>query len=103
MRFRWTEADHSIFIQGKFFIAVYVNDLLLIGKNIDKINSIKRALKKQFKMTDLGPCKYYLGMGVTQDCSRGLIYLLLSTYITKVLRQFRLDGCYSISIPMDRK
>lgn len=70
---------------------------------MDEINSIKRALKSQFKMTALGPCRHYLGMGVTRDRSRGLIYLSLSTYITKVLRQFGLDGCHSVSTPMDRR
>lgn len=103
MGFCRTEADHSVFIRGKIIIAVYVDDLLLVGKNTDEINSIKRALKGQFKMTDLGPCQHYLGMGVTRDRDRGLIYLSLSTCITKVLRQFGLDGCHSVSTPMDRK
>lgn len=86
MGFRRIEADHSVFIRGKIIIVVYVDDLLLVGKSMDEINSIKCALKGQFKMIDLGPCRHYLGMGVTRDRSRGLIYLSFSTYITKVLR-----------------
>lgn len=70
---------------------------------MDEINSIKRALKSQFKMTDLGPCRHYLGMGVTRDRSRGLLYLSFSAYITKVLHQFGLDGCHSVSTSMDRE
>lgn len=62
MGFRRTEADHSVFIRGKIIIAVYVDDLLLVGKNMDEIYSIKRALKGQFKMTGLGPCQHYLGI-----------------------------------------
>ncbi len=45
MGFCRTKADYSIFIWGKIIIAVYVDDLLLIGKNIDEINSIKGTLK----------------------------------------------------------
>lgn len=43
--FRRTEANHSVFIQGKIIIAVYIDNLLLVRKNIDKINSIKYTLK----------------------------------------------------------
>lgn len=52
-------------IWEKINIAVYVNDLLLVGKNINKINSIKHGLKKKFKMSDLGPYQHYLGIGAT--------------------------------------
>ncbi len=45
MGFRQTEADYNIFIRKKIIIAVYFDDLLLIRKNIDEINSIKNALK----------------------------------------------------------
>ncbi len=93
----------NVFLQGKIIIAVYVDDLLLVGKSIDEINSIERALKGQLRMTDLGSCRHYLGMEVTRDCSRGLIYLWSSPYITKVLCQFGLNGCHSVSTFMDRK
>ncbi len=65
MGFRQTETNHSVFIRKKIIIAVYVDDLLLVGKSIDEINSIKRALKSQLKMTNLGLCQHYLGMEVT--------------------------------------
>ena len=65
MGFRQTETNHSVFIRRKIIIAVYVDDLLLVGKSIDEINSIKRALKSQLKMTNLGICQHYLGMEVT--------------------------------------
>lgn len=45
MRFCQTEANHSVFIWGIIIIAVYVDDLLLVRKNIDEIHNIKHALK----------------------------------------------------------
>ena len=59
---------------------------------MDEINRIKCALKYQFKMTDFRLYQHYLGITATRDCSWGLIYLSLCTYITKVMRQFGLDG-----------
>ncbi len=54
-------------------------------------------------MKNLGPCQHYLGIGLTRNRSRGLIYLSLSTYIIKILRQFGLDGCHYVFTPMDWK
>lgn len=70
---------------------------------MNEINNIKRVLKEQFKMTDLGLCKYYLGMEVTPNYNQGLIYLSLSIYIIKVLCQFGRDGYHSIPTPIDQK
>lgn len=70
---------------------------------MEEINNIKHALRGQFKMTDLGPCRHYLSMEVTRDSHCGLIHLSLSTYIKRVLRHFGLDGCHSESTPIDRK
>lgn len=52
---------------------VYVDNLLFVGKNMDKINNIKHALKSQLKMTKLRLCQHYLDRIVTQDCNCDLI------------------------------
>jgi len=41
---------------------VYVDDLLMTGKNESYIASIKKELRKGFEMTDLGYVHYYLGI-----------------------------------------
>ncbi len=64
MAFCRTEAVHSVFIQGKIIITVYDDDLPLDRKSMDAMNSIKCPLKRQFKMKNLGPCQYYLGIGL---------------------------------------
>lgn len=68
MGFCQTEVNHSVFIQGKIIIVVYIDNLLLIEKSINKINSIKCTFKREFKIIDLGPYQYYLDMGITQNC-----------------------------------
>ncbi|KAJ0124118.1 Uncharacterized protein HZ326_31466, partial [Fusarium oxysporum f. sp. albedinis] len=55
-------SDMGVFVKGHTFIAVYVDDLLIAGPSKDEIVAVKQALCNKFKMTDLGPCKYYLGM-----------------------------------------
>jgi 3-hydroxyacyl-CoA dehydrogenase len=61
------DADHSVFVKNSTYIAVYVNNLLLVGHDKADIQQIKDQLSQQFNMTDMGPIAYYLGMTVTRD------------------------------------
>ena len=63
-------ADLGIFVWSGVYIAVYVDDLLIIGPSIAEIKNIKRSLRNRFQMTDLGPCSYYLGMSIRRDRER---------------------------------
>jgi hypothetical protein len=60
-------ADLRIFVKGHTYIAVYVDDLLIVRSLKDKIAALKSALSKYFEMTNLRPCTYYLGMQVTRN------------------------------------
>ena len=40
------------------FLILYVDDILLIGNDIEFLNSIKRYLNKSFSMKDLGEAAY---------------------------------------------
>jgi hypothetical protein len=60
-------ADHGIFVKGKIAIAVYVDELLVIGLDRKEIQGVKDALNQRFKMIDLGPYSYYLGITITRD------------------------------------
>ena len=59
--------DLAIFAKGNVFIAIYVNDLLIAGPNLQEIGDLKAALSKRFHMSDLGECSYYLGITVKRD------------------------------------
>ena len=45
-------------------LSLYVDDLLLVGTDIQVIESIKQKLMKRFKMTDIGDVSLVLGMQV---------------------------------------
>lgn len=83
------------------YIAVYVDDLLIIGPSIAEIKKIKRSLRNRFHITDLGPCSYYLGMAIRRDRQNRILYLSQEAYVHKVLQQFRLSDCAPVSTPID--
>jgi hypothetical protein len=63
--------DATLFVKkvGKtiVYLVVYVDDLFIIGNNENYIASIKKELKKGFKVTYLGHLHYYLGIEVIQN------------------------------------
>ena len=87
-------ADNCIFHDNKgTYIAVFVDDLLMIGPSKANISTIKAKLSERFHMTDLGPCKYYLGMEVIRDRQNRTLKLSQRSYLEKVLRDFGMWDC----------
>jgi hypothetical protein len=92
--FKPLTSDNCIFFDSKGnYIAIFVDDLLIIGPSLADINDIKAKLNERFHMTDLGPCKYYLGMEVTRDRPNRTLKLSQRGYIEKVLREFGMWDC----------
>ena len=73
------------------FLILYVDDILLIGDDIEFLDSIKGYLNKSFSMKDLGEAAYILGIKIYRDRSRRLIGLSQSTYLDKILKKFNMD------------
>ena len=65
--------------------------ILLIGNDIDFLDSIKGYLNKNFSMKDHGEAAYILGIKIYRDRSRCLIGISQSTYLDKVLKKFKMD------------
>ena len=73
------------------FLILYVDDILLMGNDIEFLESIKAYLNKCFSMKDLGEAAYILGIKIYRDRSRRLIGLSQSTYLDKILKKFNMD------------
>ena len=73
------------------FLILYVDDILLVGNNIELLDSVNEYLNKSFSMKDLGEADFILGIKIYRDRSRRLIGLSQSTYLDKVLKKFKMD------------
>jgi hypothetical protein len=62
-------ADLCVFVsqQSGQIIIVYVDDLILIGRDIWTIKLLKEALRNKYKVRDLGPIAYYLGIRIIRN------------------------------------
>ena len=70
------------------FLILYVDDILLIGNDIEFLDSIKGYLNKSFSMKDLGEAAYILGIKIYRDRSRHLVGHSQGTHVDKVLKKF---------------
>jgi hypothetical protein len=52
------EGDHFI------YVVLYVDDMMLVVKNMDVINEVKLQLSYKFNMKDLGASNFILGMEI---------------------------------------
>jgi hypothetical protein len=96
------DADMSVFVKGTTFVAVYVDDLLIVGPHMEQINKLKQSLSNRFKMTDLGPCNYYLGLTIRRDRTNKAVYLGQRAYIERFLTTHNIwNNVNTKAIPMD--
>jgi hypothetical protein len=84
---------------SRLLVGVYVDDLIVIGGCSKTINSFKRQMQADFKMSDLGPLSFYLGIEVHQD--EGKITLGQGAYATRIVEKAGLLGCNPCATPMD--
>jgi Reverse transcriptase (RNA-dependent DNA polymerase)/gag-polypeptide of LTR copia-type len=87
------DSDMSVFHGNGLIVAVYVDDLLIAGPDMTEIDKLKKGLSDKFRMEDLGPCSYYLGMKVTRDRPNRTIKLSQKGYLEKVLKDFGMWDC----------
>ncbi|KAK3025992.1 hypothetical protein RJ639_042149 [Escallonia herrerae] len=67
-------------------ICLYVDDMLIFGTDIDRINEAKNFLASNFSMKDLGDADVILGIKIIR--SQHGIVSTQSSYIEKILRRF---------------
>ena len=86
----------SKFISNKLggismFIVLYVDDINIIGNNMDAINKVKKRLRTKFDMTDAGEAAFFLGIRIRRDRERQIMWLDQFKYIQDILKTFHLD------------
>ncbi|SGZ06990.1 BQ5605_C031g10985 [Microbotryum silenes-dioicae] len=81
------------------YIALYVDDLLLVGPSVAEIDRVLDALELMYGIKRLGPAEYILGIQV--KCGQdGSITLSQERYLRDLLDKFRLGNAKPASIPM---
>ncbi len=98
--FKRSNSNHAVFTdpRTRIYLAMYVDDLLLFGLNLNHLQNIQDQLKQRFKMTDLRQLSHYLGMKII--ISQDQLMLTQSIYLKKILKQFEMNESKPVSISM---
>ena len=104
--FETSRSDSCLYIKRVgntiLLIALYVDDLLLAGSDIDAITWMKEELHKRFEMKDLGEAKICIGLEIHRDRATKSLSLTQSKYASNVLERFRIAACNRAIPPMEQ-
>ena len=63
-----------------------MNDILLIGNDVEFSGKHKEVFERSFSKKDLGEAAYTLSIKIYRDRSRRLIRFSMSTYLENILK-----------------
>jgi len=100
----------AIYSAGLIFVYRNGNDLDLLPFHIDngtfassshELNiTLVARLAQFFKLRDLGPTEFLLGIAIEQDLVAGTVELSQRQYMIEVLNRFAMSSCASVTTPM---
>jgi hypothetical protein len=99
-------SDPCVFIRGNgAIIGVYVDDLIILmpKRQHNMMRGIKKNLKAEFKIKELGNVQKILDIRMTRDRKRRTVYLDQTQYIRRFLHEFHMTELISkpVRIPVN--
>ncbi|XP_015166490.1 uncharacterized mitochondrial protein AtMg00810-like [Solanum tuberosum] len=95
--------DYSLLIkrsaEGIVIVLIYVDDLLVTGSSMKLINDTKQVVKDNFKIKDLGPLRYFLGIEFARN-SKGIL-MHQRKYALEIISDLGLGGSKPIATPVE--
>lgn len=82
------------------YLFLYVDDMLLSGKDMNEIIELKEQLKKEFEMKDLGIAQKILGMQIIRNRGEKMMYISQGDYLRKVLTRFGMANAKEVQTPV---
>ena len=83
------ETDHAVFHyrigQDIVILAIHVDDCTITGTSAKLQQEFKARIGSKFKLTDLGPISWLLGMQVTRDRPNRTLSLSQHAYIDTII------------------
>ena len=108
LRFKQMEADWGVFIAligaHILILASHIDDCTVTGSSRRLIRDFKAEIDSCFRITDLGPISWLLGMKVTRNRQTRTISLFQELYINAILAKFNFTDAKPVAahplIPM---
>jgi hypothetical protein len=97
--------EHSIWIYHRgdvrVIIPVFIDDMTFASKSKSEIQKVKDELSTHFKLHDLGPASWLLGVKIERDRRNRTLHLSQRQYILDLLQRFDLTDINPVGTPLD--
>ena len=104
MGFVQSTSDPCIYIDAGgdiFFIGVYVDNIILASRTLERVTEVKEALSQKFDIKDMGKLHFFLGMQVMQDKKTGDTWVGQPAYTENLLAKCGMQDSKPVSTPAD--
>ncbi|SJL19090.1 uncharacterized protein ARMOST_22698 [Armillaria ostoyae] len=105
MGFEQVKCEHSIWVykrdDERIIVPVFVDDMTIAARTPEDVSKVIDDLKKHFKLCDLGPTSYLLGVEIKRDHARRTLTLSQRQYILDILQRVGMADCNPVSTPLD--
>ena len=102
--FKSSVADPSLFTlhqkTGNVYLLVYVDDILIAGKDLGIVSNMKQRLLKSFHGRDLGEITSFLGINISRNRATKELKIDQNGMIKDIIKQFGMEDAKSKSTPM---
>jgi hypothetical protein len=84
--------DPCLFIHPSgAFILVYIDDLLLMAKNLELINKLASLLSAKYAIKELADVAWFLGCRIIRDRKARLIWIVQDSYVSTMAERFGIE------------
>jgi hypothetical protein len=102
--FSRSNADPSVYSRISrsevLYVAIYVDDLIIIGNDLKTIAKLKDELNRLFKMKDLSNIHYILGVKITHTPDSSII-MSQTHYTDAILEQYNMGNARAAGAPLN--
>lgn len=103
--FAQIKSDPAVFVMEKdgirIIMPVFMDDITITSKEQSQVKWVKDSLQKVFKLKDLGPTKFILGIQIDYNQEMCTIAFSQHQYIVDILHHFKMTDCTPVHTPMD--
>jgi hypothetical protein len=82
------------------YVALYVDDMLLIGNSMNTIKEVKKQLSSKFDTKYISATNFIMGMEIKRDRATRNLWLNHKKYIETILKSFNMQYCKPMKVPI---
>jgi transposase InsO family protein len=100
-RFEQSYVDNCVYTRdgGNVIVIIWVDDIMIAAKDESLLQEVKDMFKQRFKMKDLGPLSWFLG--IEFERKESCFEMNQKKYLEKLLQKFDMKDCKPRATPCD--